>query len=107
MSNIELFYDVLISTYILNVPISNKCPPPHPPPPCKKFFLSKSHFSHIGVCYPPEDKVDVEQELPAEGVAPAAQEKGADDREQMIHNALVYLSTIIHQKNSGNKSLLA
>jgi len=64
----------------------------------------KSYFSHIGVCYLPEDKVDVEQELPAEGVAPAAQEKGADDREQVIHNALVYLqlSTVIHQKNSDN-----
>ena len=39
----------------------------------------------------PEDIVDVEEELPAEGVAPAAQEEGAEDGEQVVHNALVHL----------------
>ena len=52
-------------------------------------------MSNCRLFHQPKDKVDVEEELPAEGVAPAAEEEGADDREQVVHDALVYLS----QKN--------
>jgi len=39
----------------------------------------------------PEDKVDVEEQLPAKSVTPAPQEEGAEDREQVVHNTLVHL----------------
>ena len=49
-------------------------------------------MSNCRLFHQPKDKVDVEEELPAEGVAPAAEEEGADDREQVVHDALVHLS---------------
>jgi hypothetical protein len=43
------------------------------------------------MAYVPEDKEDVEEDFSSKGITPATQEKGANDREQMINNALVHL----------------
>jgi hypothetical protein len=51
----------------------------------------KDVFNILVFTESPEGEVDVEEELPAEGVTPAAHEEGADDGEQVVHDTLVHL----------------
>ena len=42
----------------------------------------------------PKAKVNVEDDLSAKGVTPAANEEGANHREQMVNNTFIYLNDI-------------
>jgi hypothetical protein len=65
-------------------------------------MIQRLQAASIKMAHVPEDKVDVEEDFSPKGITPAAQEKGANDREQMINNALVHLSHSILEINVLN-----